>query len=189
MMHFHLSLVSVCPLFLWYGSFVLYAAQDLRILLPRGASFFVLGFVFRIYPNSATGNLHLHVEVHPSLTAIFLAPSFPNQHSISRIVATIRIQTYRVSTMLFTTAAARLTRATITRRGFTSTSALNGVPTVHYDHFASGWNENDEPYTEGKFHIETFNKISPLVRAFDNVHVCMCILMPSSTTTLTNCRI
>jgi hypothetical protein len=176
MMHFHLS----C-------SFVLYAAQHLRILLPRGASFFVLGFVFRIYPNSATGNLHLHVEVHPSLTAIFLAPSFPNQHSISRIVATIRIQTYRVSTMLFTTAAARLTRATITRRGFTSTSALNGVPTVHYDHFASGWNENDEPYTEGKFHIETFNKISPLVRAFDNV--CMCILMPSITTTVTNCRI
>jgi D-3-phosphoglycerate dehydrogenase len=40
---------------------------------------------------------------------------------------------------------------------------VNGVPTVHYDHFASGWNvENDEPFTEGKFHIETFNKISPL---------------------------
>ena len=65
--------------------------------------------------------------------------------------------------MLFTTAAARLSRATA-RRCFTSTSAVNGVPTVHYDHFASGWNvENDEPFTEGKFHIETFNKISPLV--------------------------
>lgn len=71
--------------------------------------------------------------------------------------------------MLLTTAAARLSRATITRRGFTSTSALNGVPTVHYDHFASGWNENDEPYTEGKFHIETFNKISPLVRVYMNI--------------------
>jgi hypothetical protein len=64
--------------------------------------------------------------------------------------------------MLFATAAARLTR-TATTRGFTSTSLLRGVPTVHYDHFASGWNENDEPYTEGKFHIQTFNKISPLV--------------------------
>ena len=71
--------------------------------------------------------------------------------------------------MLFTTTAvARLSRsAPSIARGFTSTSVRNGAPKVHYDHFVSGWSDmDDEPHTEGKFHIETFNKISPQVRAF-----------------------
>lgn len=54
-----------------------------------------------------------------------------------------------------TTAAAAA--AAITSRCFASAP-------VDFDHFSSGWEKDSSEYkTEGKFHIETFNKISPLV--------------------------
>lgn len=63
-----------------------------------------------------------------------------------------------------TTAAA----AAITSRCFASAP-------VDFDHFSSGWEKDSSEYkTEGKFHIETFNKISPLVSLYIDVMAMMC---------------
>ena len=49
---------------------------------------------------------------------------------------------------------------TATRRCFASAP-------VDFEHFASGWDKDSSEYkTEGKFHIETFNKISEKVSVF-----------------------
>ena len=46
----------------------------------------------------------------------------------------------------------------------TTTSRCFASAPVDFDHFSSGWEKDSSEYkTEGKFHIETFNKISPLV--------------------------
>ena len=74
-----------------------------------------------------------------------------------------------MATMIAATAAraAHLSKARAAftaSRGFTSTSVVSGNLPVDFDHFSSGWSE--EVVTKGKFHIETFNKISPLVSYF-----------------------
>lgn len=61
--------------------------------------------------------------------------------------------------------------ATTLRRTATTTAAAARASTrcfasapVDFEHFSSGWEKDSSEYqTEGKFHIETFNKISPLV--------------------------
>ena len=59
--------------------------------------------------------------------------------------------------------------AAITSRCFASAP-------VDFDHFSSGWEKDSSEYkTEGKFHIETFNKISPLVSLYNiDVMAMMC---------------
>ena len=52
-----------------------------------------------------------------------------------------------------------------------STRCFASAP-VDFEHFSSGWEKDSSEYqTEGKFHIETFNKISPLVSCFDLTYI------------------
>lgn len=110
-----------------------------------------------------------------------------------------------MTTMLTTTARlirqGATTTATYSRqtnRCISSTLPARGLPPVDYDHFTSGWTKDSSEYTtEGKFHIKTFNKISPLVSKIDLLggiavqqcllsrerHVCFdmytCLVLPS----------
>jgi hypothetical protein len=92
-----------------------------------------------------------------------------------------------MTTMLTTTARlirqGATTTATYSRqtnRCISSTLPARGVPPVDYDHFTSGWTKDSSEYTtEGKFHIKTFNKISPLVSKIDllgGIAVQQCLL-------------
>ena len=59
----------------------------------------------------------------------------------------------------------------------TSTRCFASAP-VDYEHFSSGWEKDSSSgyEAEGKFNIETFNKISPqvsLIHAFNCVSICM----------------
>mmetsp|Transcript_19779 Transcript_19779/g.29308 ORF Transcript_19779/g.29308 Transcript_19779/m.29308 type:complete len:462 (+) Transcript_19779:88-1473(+) len=58
--------------------------------------------------------------------------------------------------------ATTLRRTTATAARLNTTRCFASAP-VDFDHFSSGWEKDSSEYqTEGKFHIETFNKISPL---------------------------
>lgn len=74
-----------------------------------------------------------------------------------------------MATMLAATAARaanthKVRVASMATRAFTSTNVVCANPTVDFEHFSSGWNiDTSELGEKGKFHIKTFNKISPLV--------------------------
>ena len=57
----------------------------------------------------------------------------------------------------------------------TSTRCFASAP-VDFEHFSSGWEKDSSGYeAEGKFHIETFNKISPQV----SLYACNCVFVCS----------
>jgi len=52
--------------------------------------------------------------------------------------------------------------ASVAARAFTSTAAVSGNVPVDFEHFSSGWDVDSSAVGDiGKYHIETFNKISP----------------------------
>jgi hypothetical protein len=58
----------------------------------------------------------------------------------------------------------RRTTALAARNTTASTTRCFASAPVDFEHFSSGWDKDSSEYkTEGKFHIETFNKISPKV--------------------------
>jgi hypothetical protein len=67
--------------------------------------------------------------------------------------------------MLATTLLRRTTAlAARTSTATTSATRCFASAPVDFEHFSSGWEKDSSEYkTEGKFHIETFNKISPKV--------------------------
>lgn len=79
-------------------------------------------------------------------------------------------------TMLFLskTACRSLSTARLSSARFLSSSISDGPLPVDVDHYTSGWNIEDiGDFTKpGKYNVQTYNKISPVVCIKTQVHEC-----------------
>lgn len=91
-------------------------------------------------------------------------------HYSKRIPTDLTLTTTKINNIIMLATSLRRTILSAAKKSScinttaTATSRCFASAPVDFDHFSSGWEKDSSEYkTEGKFHIETFNKISPLV--------------------------